>query len=214
MKDFLQPYSISLDILEDENDENKIDIDLEDEHPLISDIQTKYVQLNERFISLKATADTLKNQIEEEKDLWKQELKETIEMEKQYKEQQQKHYEMIVPDESEIKRKFEIFRDFLFFSHATENIEQLTRKNNYQQWLTDVESECSLELDRIQKSLTALRPLKEMASNWKSGDFSCSIGADGDKEVEADEKRSDDGLCLIKESNNFSAESDNGMLKE
>lgn len=206
MKDVSEPYSLPEDVFRNIKDENDIDVDLE-EHPLIIEIQDKYNQLNERFISLKAITETLKNQLEREKELWKQELKETIEMEKQFKEQQKKHYEMMIPDESEIKRKFEIFRDFLFFTQATENIEKMTRKNNYQQWLSEVESECSLELDRIQMSLTALRPLKEIAAKWK-GVLGSEMGEERDKGADGDKKMSNESLCDIKEIINCKSESE------
>lgn len=198
----MKPHSMPLEVFEDIIDENEIDLELEEEHPIIAEIQAKYNQLNERFISLKATAESLKQQIHEEKDRWHQELEETIQLERQFKERQKKHYEMIMPTESEMKRKYEIFKDFLFFSQATETIETLTRKHGYQQWLNEVESECSLELNRIQKSLTALKPLRDIASQWKSGNFSCDVGiteidkgADGDKNTEIDK---DNDITVIK----------------
>lgn len=206
MKDLAEEYLVFSDGSEDENE-----IDLEEEHPLILEIQGKYNELNERYISLKTIADTLKSQIEQEKELWRQELKETMKMENQIKQQQKKHYEMIMPNEMEIRRKFEIFRDFLFFTKATENIETMARKNNYEQWLTEVESECSLELDRIQKSLTALRPLREMVSKWNNGDFSCDSGADGDKGTEEHYKETEKSLYVIKKNDNFKFESENEL---
>lgn len=179
----MESLSLPIEILEQETKEIELYVDNED-HPLIADIQAKFNQLNERFVAIKAIADTLKRQIEQEKILWNQELKETLQMERLFKEQQRKHNEMIMPNESEMKRKFQVFQDFLFFNHATENLEILTRKNNYQQWLKEVESECGLELDKIQKSLTALRPLREMASTWKNTIILVDNGAAGDKEGE------------------------------
>lgn len=199
MNDITETFALPEDMFENIIDDNGTEGDLEEEYPLIAEYQAKYNRVNERFISLKAIIETLKSQLEKEKQLWKQELEETIKMEKQFKEQQKKHYEMLIPEESEMKRKYELFRDFLFFSQATENIEKLAKQNNYQQWLSEVESECSLELDRIQRSLTALKPLRELAAKWKDGIFSAEIGADGDKDTAGDSKENEETLFALKE---------------
>lgn len=204
MKSLEEPNTNDVQEVEVESD---IDLNSEDEYQVVDEIQLKYDQLNERFISLKTIFETLKNQVDKEKVLWKQELKATIEMEKTFRDKQTEHYKMLLPDESEMKRKFEIFRDFLFFTQTTENIEKLTRKNNYQQWLSEVESECSLELDRIQKSLTALKPLQEMASKWKEKVLIYERGADGDTGNDAytgEEKH----VGMVEESCNATEESE------
>lgn len=195
MNDTTEPFVLPAAILQSIKDENEIDADLE-EYPLITEYEAKYNRFNERFISLKAIIETLKNQMEKEQELWKKELQETKKMEKLFKEQERKNYEMLMADESEIKRKYELFRDFLFFTQANENIDKLVRKNNIQEWLSEVESECSLELDRIQNSLTALKPLREMAAKWKDEVFINEIGADGDKDA-AGEKQNEESSVLI-----------------
>lgn len=200
MKNLEDSYKVT--VLEPEDDTD-IELDLAQEHQLEDDIQVKYNQLNERFISLKAILETLKNQVDKERELWRQELKATIEMEKIFRKKQKEQYKIMIPDESEMKRKFDIFRDFLFFTQATENIEKLTRKNSYQQWLSEVESECSLELDRIQKSLTALKPLREIASKWKDNIFIGEKGADGDKGNE-DGKNEEKNFNFVDQSGHFS----------
>lgn len=117
---------------------------------------------------------------------------------------------MLKPDESEMKRKYEIFRDFLFFTQSTENIEQLAKKNSYQQWLNEFDNECSVELEKIQKSLTALKPLREMASKWKSVNFISDLKASGDTEFGKVE--SNDSFQVIKTNDDFNSESGSGII--
>ncbi|KAG5891831.1 hypothetical protein JTB14_035853 [Gonioctena quinquepunctata] len=135
-------------------------------YDLLYDIQCRQNNLNERIISLKATTETLKNQILSEKGLWTEELKETVKLEKQLKEKHDSMNKLTAFEEDEFKRKLEVFKDFLFFSQTSQNLKKIIRENSYQQWLADLNSECNLELDKIGQSLTALQPLKKIASEW------------------------------------------------
>lgn len=157
MKDPINSYCRSLEPIEE--------TDFEDSHP-ITEIESKHNNLNDRVVALKAITDSLKEQIQSEKELWNKELEETIKLEKEIQKKREAQHKMITLNEGEFKRKMEIFRDFVFFCQANNHLEKLVKKNNYSQWLAEVENECETELDKIQQSLTALRPLQEIVSSW------------------------------------------------
>lgn len=132
-----------------------------DLNPLFQQIDSHYSTLNERIIALKAEFRTLKEQILFEKEQWMNELKETVQLERELKERQQKH-----TDDSDYKRRIELFKDFMFFTQSSKNLERYVQEHNYEQWLRDVENKCNMELEKIRHSMTRLKPLKEIASTW------------------------------------------------
>ncbi|XP_074029454.1 uncharacterized protein [Leptinotarsa decemlineata] len=156
MTDSAEPFPLSLEI----QDEPEATEDL------LQEIQNRHNNLNERVISLKAITDTIKSKISLEKTLWLQELNETVKLEKQLKERRESLHSLTALKEDEYKRKLEVFKDFLFFSQTSDNLKKILRENGYKQWLNDISDDCSSELDKISQSLTALKPLKKIVSQW------------------------------------------------
>ncbi|XP_057672129.1 uncharacterized protein LOC130903809 [Diorhabda carinulata] len=131
---------------------------------LLRTVRIKQYELSKKIINLKASTETLKEQLIAEKKKWLQEIQETLQLERRMKNEQIKS--MVHLDESEKQRKLEIFKEYLFFTTTTMNLEKELKKKNYQDWLSEIANECNHELSRVQDSLTVLKPLKDMASKW------------------------------------------------
>lgn len=170
MKDIDNSYLLSLDPIE------KIAFEKADP---ITEIQFKYNQLNERFVALKVLTETLKEHIETEKKLWNKELQETIKLEHELKE---KHMY-----EEGCKKRLEMFKDCLTFCRARNHIDTVVKRKNYRSWLSEVDSQCEHELEKIKESLIALKPLKKIMSSWneeKDCELLASKCSKNDKEKE------------------------------
>ncbi|CAH1985946.1 unnamed protein product [Acanthoscelides obtectus] len=152
-----------LDLIDDEEiSSTHSDTDvaiLEGEHeeiqPQLDDMIQKSNSMNERLISLRAMSEKLKQQIKEEKVKWRQELAETAALDRNLREAHKKG-----PD------GYQMFRDYLFFAETSRTIDEAMRKKHYEQWLNEIEHECNDELEKITKSITRLKPLKDIVLEW------------------------------------------------
>ncbi|VEN38681.1 unnamed protein product [Callosobruchus maculatus] len=144
--------------------------------------------LNERLISLRAMSQKLKQQIKDEKLKWIEELKETAVLDKKFKEAHTKAAAGYQDN------NYQMFRDFMFFAETSRTIDEAMRKKHYEQWLNEIEHDCNDELEKITKSITRLKPLKDIISKWDlekgSGDHATQKEetaplAESDEELEA-----------------------------
>ncbi|VEN38684.1 unnamed protein product [Callosobruchus maculatus] len=82
----------------------------------------------------------------------------------------------------------------MFFAETSRTIDEAMRKKHYEQWLNEIEHDCNDELEKITKSITRLKPLKDIISKWDlekgSGDHATQKEetaplAESDEELEA-----------------------------
>nr|CAH7712424.1 unnamed protein product [Callosobruchus chinensis] len=121
----------------------------EELQPQLDNMILRSNSLNERLISLRAMSQKLKQQIKDEKVKWVEELKQTAVLDKKFKEAHMKG-------------------DFLFFAETSRTIDEAMRKKHYEQWLSEIEHDCNDELEKITKSITRLKPLKDIILKWDS----------------------------------------------
>lgn len=144
--------------------------------------------LEKRLQELQQTMVSLKEQLTEEKTLWKQQLEEVLQEintnKVEYTEVEQttgvpetfeilqdtKSYSTITLSSNDYEEKLSHYEDALVKAHAEKraNLRRQISINNYKRRLLEVENMCNLELLRVKQSVQFLQPLQMMASEWKT----------------------------------------------
>ncbi|ENN80557.1 hypothetical protein D910_03916 [Dendroctonus ponderosae] len=115
-------------------------------------------EISERLIILSASLKTLKSSISRERELWREEVKQTIELEQRLSASQLKssgdchHLEKLT--EAFLKSQTKIQREL--------------SGSVYKQQLLEAENLCNMEMLRINHSLESLAPLQAIVSDWGS----------------------------------------------
>lgn len=136
------------------------------------------VKLRKRIKSLKKSILHLKNQLKEERELWKREVEETLRISSRSKSQT-----TISETDSENKTSdsdnfsvSEYENKLLHYQEALKQAQQENRTSlqrqiaisNYKRRLLEVENMCNLELLRVKQSVQFLQPLQMMLTEWNA----------------------------------------------
>lgn len=142
---------------------NEILEDLEENSNLLH--QT---ELQERLVVVNASLKTLRDSIIKEKELWREEVKQTIDLEK-------KMSETLVTSRlqsGDYTQQFEMLTNAFLKSQT--KIQNEINSSVYKRQLLEAENMCNLEMLRIRNSLECLAPLRAMVGEWK-----CEAGESG-----------------------------------
>lgn len=115
-------------------------------------------ELEERLVIVTVTLKTLKENIKTEKELWKTEVKKTIEQEKKISEHNWQHYSSCT--------QFQMLTDAFIKSQT--HIQKEISNSIYKQQLMEAENMCNMEMLKIKNSLECLVPLQAIVNEWNS----------------------------------------------
>lgn len=158
------------DLAENESD-SELDIAINEE--LISKSQE---EIKRRMTSLSLLINGLKEQLRNEKELWKREIEQVI----NYQNSFMFHALRFPPnrEESDFPRKIcsdddlTVYGEFRCRHLQLTNCRREMEIENYRKKLLEVESMCTMELNRVKNSVQSLQMLQQVAAEWDqaSGD--------------------------------------------
>lgn len=161
--------------------------DDEDEEVFRKRLEKHKSNLELRLQSLQVTVSMLRQQLAEEKNLWKKEIEESMQMPVEYgngnhelEEVYDNTRECELYDEPngycyelnnlEYEERVGKYQQVLLTTQAEKraNLRRQMSINNYKRRLLEVENMCNLELLRVKQSVQFLQPLQIMASEWNT----------------------------------------------
>lgn len=135
----------------------------------------RQIDLQERFLSLQNIVNDLREQLAEEKRLWRKELKELwrygrkfeccTEYFDDYVDNSECSYDL---NAYEYERRVAEYQDSIARAQAQRRmaLQRQMAVNNYRRRLLEVENMCNLELLRVKQNVQFLQPLQLIASEW------------------------------------------------
>lgn len=136
-------------------------------------------ELQERLIVLNASLKTLRDSIIKEKELWREEVKQTIDLENKMSETLTSRLQS-----GDYTQQFEMLTNAFLKSQT--KIQNEINSSVYKRQLLEAENMCNLEMLRIRNSLECLAPLRAMVGEWK-----CEAGEVGENDNNVVNSRSD-----------------------
>lgn len=115
-------------------------------------------EISERLVILSASLKTLKSSISRERELWREEVKQTIELEQRLSASHLKSS----GDCHHLEKLTEAFLK------SQTKIQKELSGSVYKQQLQEAENLCNLEMLKISHSLESLAPLQAIVSDWGS----------------------------------------------
>lgn len=161
--------------------------------------------LQERLLSLQETMTNLRNQLQEERSMWK---KEVDEITPYYPLPQYRGYNMLEPDLlndmnnsnanlrefnlGEYEQQLTLYQEALARAQSERRmaLQKQIAMSNYKRRLLEIESMCNLELMRVKQSVQWLAPLQKIASEWN-------------RDLESGDAESRSGLCRTESEESF-----------
>ncbi|CAG9773887.1 unnamed protein product [Ceutorhynchus assimilis] len=111
--------------------------------------KTLCTELEERLIIITATVKSLKTDISLEKQLWKEEIQKTIDLEKKIS-----------------KHNHGDYIETILTKALKKNNDKIQNEIVYKQQLLEAENMCNLEMLKIKNSLECLAPLQAIVEEW------------------------------------------------
>lgn len=105
-------------------------------HKMLSTVQSRQNLLEEKMVALKASTESLREQLQTEKEKLKEEINKTIELEKMIKNENQLKEQYMKQSwkigEDDILNNMDSFGDYRYFTNTTINFGMEIKKRNYQ----------------------------------------------------------------------------------
>lgn len=167
--------------------------------------RNQQLRLQERFLMLENTLFNLRNQLRQERDLWKREIDEMTNYcgGKCYENcgdlNGKASQDTFINSTTSLDLEPKVSYCANSYNERKAALQRQIAYNNFQRRLLEVENMCNLELLRVKQSAQSLEPLRLMVSEWNrnTADSSGDGGHNKSEEVEKQVERKSDTAELV-----------------